>query len=228
MAAEDNVSKRVEKVLTWWDTFIKAFVGISTLGASITFNLILSDIANPSTVVRNARFSSGTVRIYLAISWLLFVMVLGVSTISGRLLLDPLTGQQDEGRKLDREAVMQKKVIILSLTTWLDLFSLVVEGLTITAFMFLSLAVAAYVPVVGWIGVAFVSPVAIVVLLLWSTTDISGLTNLTRKKDETESLKPGLNKAKPKVASIEEELKYPRGTYESGKQRSLEIQEAGV
>lgn len=174
---------KAEKVLTWWNTFTKAFVGISIFGASITFSIILSNFADPAlpdpskpNLEKHVPFPLETVRVFLAVSWLLFVMVLGFASVTGMLLIDPYLqdrfGHQDDVKKaMERRLKLPIFEAEMTLATGLGLLSLALEGLTIAAFLFLSLAVASYVPVVGWIGVGFISCMAAVVLYLWISMD---------------------------------------------------------
>ena len=174
---------KAEKVLIWWSNFTKAFIGISTFGASITFGIILSNFADPAlpnpskpNLEKQVYFSQETIRVFLAVSWLLFIMVLGFASITGMLLIDPYV-QDRFGNHHDVKKAMERQLkfpgfkakMPLSLVQGLDLLSLVLESLTMAAFLFLSLAIVSYVPVVGWIGVGFISFVAAVLLYLWAS-----------------------------------------------------------
>ena len=56
-------------------------LSLSIFGAS-TFAVIVSQIANPSDLTANPRFTQDSVRTFLGISWLLFILALGVVALS--------------------------------------------------------------------------------------------------------------------------------------------------
>jgi hypothetical protein len=153
----DSSKGEGEKVLSWWDSFSKAVIGISTFGASITFSVILSSLPDPvdirststSKISRNTKFGRETVRKFLSISWLMFVLALGFAIVS-QLMLRKASGY-GKGLKL---------------------LQVVLNWLILGAFMFLSLAVAAYVPEVGWVGVGFISFFALLVSVLWCSGEV--------------------------------------------------------
>lgn len=143
---------------SWFDDYLKAIIGIAVLGGQITFTLIVSDIAdpmklNPSSPDNGTRtvFYRETVRLFIAISWLFFTFTLGFGVLTHLLF----TG--------DRRGSLAPR--LGGVFYWVMTFLL--NFLPIGAFLLLSLAIAAYVPVVGWIGVAFTSLLALSVLFFW-------------------------------------------------------------
>jgi len=56
---------------------------VATLGASVTFVLIAVELQDPLSVSRTHYFTTSTVRIFLSISWLLFMITLGCSFFLG-------------------------------------------------------------------------------------------------------------------------------------------------
>ena len=54
----------------------------------------------------------------------------------------------------------------------LKLLEVVLNSLILGAFMFLALAIAAYVPEVGWAGVGFISFFAALVTVLWCSGEV--------------------------------------------------------
>src|SRR5436305_10229504 len=60
-----------ENVLTWFNGLFTTVIGISTLGASITFNYVIGNSNSPAT---ESYFSSSEVQLFLGISWLLFLL----------------------------------------------------------------------------------------------------------------------------------------------------------
>jgi hypothetical protein len=140
------------KALHWWDSFSKGIIGISTFGASITFSVILTDLPDPvairalspSKVADKVHFGTEAVRKFLSLSWLMFVLALGFAIVS--------------------QIKLQHSSTYGSGLRWLEI---TLNGLILSAFMFLSLSVAAYVPEVGFAGVGFISFFAMTVLSMW-------------------------------------------------------------
>jgi hypothetical protein len=137
---------------SWWDSFSKGIIGISTFGASISFSVIVTDLPDPIAIRESTptklgskiHFDKETVRKFLSLAWLMFLLALGFALISQL--------------KLRRSNGMGGS---------LQFLGLVLNGLILSAFMFLSLAVAAYVPEVGIAGVSGIAFFALVVLGMW-------------------------------------------------------------
>jgi hypothetical protein len=140
------------KALHWWDSFSKGIIGISTFGASITFSVILNDLPDPvavrqlspSKLSAKVHFGRENVRKFLSLSWLMFVLALGFAIVS--------------------QIKLQRSSTYGSGLRWLEI---TLNGLILSAFMFLSLSVAAYVPDVGFAGVGFIAFFALVVVCMW-------------------------------------------------------------
>jgi hypothetical protein len=140
------------QVLKWWDSFAKGIIGISTIGASICFSVIFSDLPDPvasrslrpSKLSSKIHFDKEAVRTLLSASWLLFVLALGFALVSQLKL------------RKSREWGAGLKGL-----------ELLLNGLVLGAFMCLSLAVAAFVPKVGIAGVGFISFFAFMVICMW-------------------------------------------------------------
>jgi hypothetical protein len=66
------------------DVFYKNISTVAALGASITFALIVSDIADPRSISRHVRFDLSTVRILIAVAWMLFMIALSLSFSIGQ------------------------------------------------------------------------------------------------------------------------------------------------
>ncbi|KAF2183520.1 hypothetical protein K469DRAFT_751526 [Zopfia rhizophila CBS 207.26] len=137
--------------------YLKAMLAISLFGGQITFTIILSDIYDPNKLSspHRASFSKETVRLFVSISWMLFTFVLGLSAIAQILLSDSKI----------REVVGKGG----SWTVVWMLFAL--NLMPVLAFLFLALAVTAFVPVVGWVVLGFVGLYAVVVVSLWWALD---------------------------------------------------------
>jgi hypothetical protein len=147
-----NEDSRDQRILHWWDSFSKGIIGISTIGASICFSVIFSDLPDPVAIrqvhdtafSKKIHFDRETVRKFLSLSWLMFVLALGFAIIA--------------------QLKLRKS------TSWgsgLKALEITLNCLVLAAFMFLSLAVAAFVPEVGIAGVAFLSFFAFTVICMW-------------------------------------------------------------
>src|SRR5579859_3097453 len=72
-----NHTDKGEIVIKSFEGFLSFVIGVSIFGAS-TFAVVVSQIANPSDLYAKPRFTAKTVRTFLAISWLLFILALGI------------------------------------------------------------------------------------------------------------------------------------------------------
>lgn len=144
---------------SWFDDYLKAVIGIAVFGGQITFTVIVSDIADPARlspsssddVESSAIFARETVRLFIALSWLFFTLTLGFGVLTSLLF---------SGDRRGALAPSLGNNFYLVMTFLLNF-------LPIGAFFLLSLATVAYVPVVGYIGIAFISLFALSVLFFW-------------------------------------------------------------
>ncbi len=165
-----NLTNKREHVWAWVDGYLKGIIGISVFGGQITFTVLVSEIADPADVVRPVRanadpaftptFPRETVRTFIGISWLLFIISLGISVFLKMILSD-----RNDRDRLVRNLSTQGFHRLYSVITF------VLNTLSVAPFLFLSLATTAYLPVVGWIGTAFVSLFAVVVCITWRILD---------------------------------------------------------
>jgi hypothetical protein len=124
-------------------TFFQNIGAISTLGSSFTFALIVSQLQDPAEVSRRHHFNLSTVRIFIATSWFLFTVAL----VLGILLASAI--------KSTRDAEWKKRQRILAIMFLYPLIGV--------ALILLSLSVAAYVDVVGFLmlGLVLFYPVVV-------------------------------------------------------------------
>lgn len=135
----ENCFKQLQQNTTA-DNFYRNIGMVASLGSSISFALIVTDIADPREISKHGRFDLPTVRILLAISWLLFMVALNFS----------FSFAQNATTFGARGRLVASKVVYF---------------LDIVAVLMLSLVVAAYVEVVGYTGIALTSYVAVLVVL---------------------------------------------------------------
>ncbi|KAL2262883.1 hypothetical protein VTK26DRAFT_9147 [Humicola hyalothermophila] len=137
--------------LSYYQEYLKAVIGIAVLGGQITFTVIVSDISEPKTTV----FARETVRLLIAISWLCFTVALGLGVFA---LLD----SSYRGNNIGPLPLSNRFRYV-----WAHGVIAALNRLPMAAFFLLALAVAAYVPVVGWIAVASISFYIIAPHLYW-------------------------------------------------------------
>ncbi|KAF3003104.1 hypothetical protein E8E13_008165 [Curvularia kusanoi] len=135
--SESERSKQINKS---FDKFLSFVLTLTIFGAS-TFTVVVSEIANPSEINPSARFARETVRSFLGIAWLLFVIALYGVAYS-------MSSVAEKRENPDRQVGGKSKF------RWELLASSLIQIVIITAFLFLSLALVAYVEPVGWAAVA--------------------------------------------------------------------------
>jgi hypothetical protein len=142
-----------ESVLAWFNGLFTTVIGISTLGASITFNYVIS---NSNSLVKDSYFSRREVQLFLGISWLLFLLSLASASLASTIL----TFFKDHWKKDwngEHGKTSQRDVQLYAAFA-----TALLAGLVISAFMFLCLVVTAYSPVVGWIALGFTAAFGLV------------------------------------------------------------------
>jgi hypothetical protein len=125
--------------IAFYEGLFKIVIGVTTFGASITFSLIINSPHPP-----NFYFSASTVQIFVASSWLCFILALGAACI----MTSFLNFYDGQIREDWASAHGQRKWLWIGAGA-----SFVLGGLLFSAFGFLSLSVMAYVRVVGFIAV---------------------------------------------------------------------------
>jgi heme/copper-type cytochrome/quinol oxidase subunit 2 len=139
-----------QETIRSFESFLSFVLSLSIFGAS-TFAIVVSEIANPNELSPSSRFTRETVRTFLGIAWLLFVVALGVVAVSMSLLA------YKREQPVDRSGGSQK-------LEWERLglvASSLIQVLVVTAFLFLSLVLVAYAKAVGWVAVALSSLAAV-------------------------------------------------------------------
>jgi hypothetical protein len=137
-----------EAVATYFNGLFTTMIGIATLGASITFSYVLSNDTRPPASSRSI-FDSEQIQLFLAISWLFFLLVLAFASL-GSTLLTFFKAHWVADWNGDWGKTSQ-----LSVQMYATYASALLGVLTIAAFTLLGLVVVAYSPVVGWMAVGF-------------------------------------------------------------------------
>jgi hypothetical protein len=142
-----------ESVSAWFTGLFTTVIGISTLGASITFNYV---IGNSNRPVDDSYFSAREVQLFLGISWLLFLLSLAFASLASTIL----TFFKDHWKKDwngEHGKTSQRDVQLYA-----TFATALLAGLVISAFMFLCLVVTAYSPIVGWLALGFTAAFGLV------------------------------------------------------------------
>lgn len=120
-------------------------IAIGIFGGQVTFNIVLSDIYDPQKVFAGRsppllKIDKETVRQFVALAFMFFVMTLGVTGVGKVILSNPTI----KTRIL--QSLREKDYRPLE---WFEIAACCIDYLPILAFLFLGLAVIAYVPGVG-------------------------------------------------------------------------------
>lgn len=137
---------------SWFSDYLKSVVAIAVLGGQITFTVIVSDIADPRIFNAASVFDKETVRLIIALSWLFFTCTLGLAVITKLLF----SGDYRRAFAPNLDGPFGWTVTFL------------LNFLPIGAFLLLSLATSAYVPVVGWVGTGLISLFTLAVVYFWA------------------------------------------------------------
>ena len=145
-----------ESVSAWFNGFFTTVIGIATLGASITFNYILS---SPTSPKGKGPFGIDKIQLFLGISWLLFLLALACASLGSTVLTFfkehwKKDWMGDHGPKSQRDVQLYATLATATL-----------GALVIAAFVFLCLVVTAYSPIVGWVALGFTSLFGLVILV---------------------------------------------------------------
>jgi hypothetical protein len=160
--------------------YLAGLIGVSIFGASITFGVLTTsnnassvETSNHTSGTNNEpgtqdsngthsspRFDEGTVRIFLAVTFLLFLLVIAF----GNLMLYLLLFHEN---KCFTEEGFYKIVFHIKFNNLLHSCNLLITTLMLAAFVMISLVIVAYAEVVGWIILYFVFFYWLIYVLLW-------------------------------------------------------------
>ena len=140
-------------VAIFFNGLFSTILGISTLGASITFNYVLSNASGSSTLEGPAEgtgggphFSAATVQLFLSVSWLLFLLELAVASAGSTFLTFFCAHWEKDWDGLHGRTSQ------VTVHWYAVVMSAVMGLLVIGAFALLCLVVVAYSRVVGLIA----------------------------------------------------------------------------
>ena len=143
--AEPAAKHPGDRLASYFENFFKTVTAVSTLGASITFAKI---VQAPVPPFQNYGFSTREIQYLIAISWLFFVLALGLTSFFASAL--SLWRPQAVRAFGTENGSQRRKVLWYATAVSAFLFVFVV-----LAFIFISLVVVAYAGPVGWVAVLF-------------------------------------------------------------------------
>ena len=135
----------------WLEKLITLTVQVCIFGGSITFTVIVSEFADPADIKSNPFLHKDKVRQVIAVSWLFFMLDLGVAFACSAVF-----------------AFYSKyNKTVIRLGEWA---SFVLEIILLAAIICLALALVAYVEAVGWVAFGVVVAFVPILLILWACT----------------------------------------------------------
>ncbi|EPS39654.1 hypothetical protein H072_6565 [Dactylellina haptotyla CBS 200.50] len=148
--------------IEWLKGYLDTIALIGGLGSSITFSIIVSEIVDPTSLGASglkagAVFDLDQVRLIISLGWCFFTIGVGISIFAKILFIDPVA-QRNLEANLKSKAFQYQLGVVLFLLNMLPTL----------AFGLISLAVTAYVPVVGWVATGC-SAIAGLLALVMST-----------------------------------------------------------
>jgi len=155
---------QLKSIHSWWLQYLAGLVGVSSLGASITFGVLTTSNTGPDAL--SGRFGSGTVRNFLAIAFLLFLVTIGCGSLFSSLLFF-----HEESNFASDDLFRQEFSIWkfrARFNKFLHFCNLVITLVMLVAFIMLALVIVAYTEGIGWVTLAVVCAYAIIYFVLWS------------------------------------------------------------
>ena len=163
---DDHLHEVGFRILQSLQGFLAIVITISIFGASIFASLI-----QPLEPPPNPQFSIQTIRTFMAMAWLLFVLTLAASVFSVVQLYYEQTTEMQHLTQVQIDGKTAAHSPSRGIPKWKTRTALIVNFITevflLGAFMFLSLVVVAYAPPVGWVAVGLDAFCAICIAIIW-------------------------------------------------------------
>jgi hypothetical protein len=167
------------KWFDWYTQLFTAVAGICTLGAGFTFTILFGQIEVPSRVTdrrfensddreRAGQNSLDLIRIYLAVSWMLFVAGLGITTFSALYIRTIRKHFIEEVRRAESEGWTGWTLLRRPLYSLVTSATLLVQLLPVFAFFCSSLALAQYNEGVGYACAVCLGGASLPIYFVWS------------------------------------------------------------
>jgi hypothetical protein len=158
---QENKRPHIAKFHT---NLFKGTIAVSTLGASITFQVVIQQIGDDADTSPFHTFHRKTARSFLAIAWVLFVVALGIACLAAILV-----GLREDVVKRDEMEAMGKEEV--EEEVWYETLASATSGLLLfvmlSAFSFCSLAVTSYCEGAGWAGVGMSALFLVAASAIW-------------------------------------------------------------
>lgn len=150
-----------ERLATFFDKFFTTIVGISTLGASISFSKVVSTPVKPWV---DYGASEVSIQNNLSIAFLLLLIDLAITSAAA----SALSLYRPQAVKYFGTSDSHRRRVVM---WWATVVSVVLFSLVFAAFIFLGLVVAAYTGPIGWVTVGFISIFGFFVLgvIVWQS-----------------------------------------------------------
>ncbi|KAF3933178.1 hypothetical protein ABW19_dt0209584 [Dactylella cylindrospora] len=158
-----NKSKE-QAFIDWLKGYLDTIALIAGLGSSITFSIIVSEIADPAALnlsssslglSSGAVFDLDQVRLIISLGWCVFTIAVGIAIFAKILFIDPVS-QRNLEKNLKSSIFQYQLGVVLFLLNMLPTL----------AFTLISLAVTAYVPPVGWLATGCSGLAALLALVM--------------------------------------------------------------
>jgi len=155
--------RHVSIITKFHQDIFKGTIAISTMGASITFQVIIQQIDSSLNVSIHHTFHRRTARTFLAIAWVLFMSALGIASFAAILL----AFNKDKVRK----GIPLEEAELEQTRSRYELMASIVSGilllLMLSAFFFSSLAITSYSEGAGWAGCGLSGIFLLLLFWLW-------------------------------------------------------------
>ena len=146
-----------QRMAKWFDDFFNGVVAVGTLGGGFTFTVIFSSLDTRNGLLTPEEVEP--VRHLITIAWLLFVLAVGIASVSGAIARFNAQGIIDEFN--------QKGGPLPGWVIWASATSLILQLLVIAAFLVSATAVMQYDESTGIAALAIISVVAVLLVVLW-------------------------------------------------------------
>ncbi|KAF3919875.1 hypothetical protein ABW21_db0203372 [Orbilia brochopaga] len=160
--SEVGTKAKEQAFINWMGSYLDTISVVAGLGSSITFSVIVSQIVDPEALngtytglKPGAVFNLDTVRLIITLGWCVFTVSVGIAIFAKVLFIDPVAQRNIEQNMKSSFFRCQLGVVLFLLNM-----------LPPVAFCLISLAVTAYVPVVGWIAAGFSGIAALLALIM--------------------------------------------------------------
>jgi uncharacterized membrane protein len=152
----------LETIHSWWLSYLQGLAGISTFGASVTFAILTTVEASPSS-----RFEKATIQTFIAVAFLLFLIIIGICNFLYFLIYFGKDGKGAYFKMTRFKENLKLLGITFPFNQWLHCANLLVTSILLFAFLMLALVIVGYAEVVGWVTLGCVGLYYIAYLWLW-------------------------------------------------------------